>query len=531
MQLPSLKIGALLGVLTSIPLLAVNALGETLSAVYFVPFDLFDWLARALPGDVITLGIDLIVMLIDALSLGSTSAAAKAIERAMAVVMVVGIAGGFGVILALLARRRADALLQLGAMGGGILTAFVALIQLGLRDEFSGLLWIAVLFVAWGGILGWLIGQFSSSWADKPEAALSRRGFVAVVGGGVAGISLGSWVIASADRAQSEIAQTATATEQMDTGDTSGPAASPPDEILAKRIEPAPETRSEITSNADFYRIDINTRKPQLDAETWRLELGGLVSNSLSLGLDDLRALPKTTQVITLSCISNRIGGDLIGTSRWGGVQFRQVLAMAGVRGGAQEITIQSADGFYESIKLEDALDERTLLVYEMNGVPLPHEHGFPLRVYIPNRYGMKQPKWITTMEVIDNVGPGYWVERGWSPTAFVNTTSVIDTVATEEIDAETPTIPIGGIAFAGDQGISKVEVQVDEGPWLQAMLRTPAVSPLTWVQWRLDWEHSPGRHTFQVRASDSRGRLQALEQRPVRPDGATGVHSLTLNV
>ena len=231
------------------------------------------------------------------------------------------------------------------------------------------------------------------------------------------------------------------------------------------------------------------------------------------------------------TCISNRIGGDLISTSRWGGVQFREVLAMAGVRDSAQEISIQSADGFYESIKLADALDERTLLVYEMNGVPVPHEHGFPLRIFIPNRYGMKQPKWITNMEVIDGVGAGYWVERGWSPTAFVNTTSVIDTVAVDEMTGDSSTIPVGGIAFAGDQGISKVEVQVDDGPWQEATLRTPAISPLTWVQWRVDWESSPGRHTFQVRAYDSRGRLQDLAQRPVRPDGATGVHSKSLNV
>jgi DMSO/TMAO reductase YedYZ molybdopterin-dependent catalytic subunit len=496
----------------------LNALGETLSAVSFAPFDVFDWMARTLPGDVITFGIDLIVRLIDTFSLGSTSEAAKAVERAMAVLMVIASAAVLGLILALLARRRADILPLMGAIGGGVLTFGIALTQLSLRGETTGLVWLTILYVGWGAILGWLIRQSPASLADEPEAALSRRSFVTVVGGGVAGISLGSWVIASIDRSSQELAQPVAATERVDTEDTTGSAASPPEDVLAARIEPAPGTRQEITSNEDFYRIDINTRKPELDAETWRLELGGLVSNSLSLSLEELRAMPKTVQVITLSCISNRIGGDLIGTSRWGGVQFREVLAMAGVLEGALEVTMQSADGFYESIKLEDALDARTLLVYEMNGM-------------IPNRYGMKQPKWITTMEVVAEVGPGYWVERGWSPTAYVNTTSVIDSIAVDEMSEDSATIPVGGIAFAGDQGISKVEVQVDEGPWQEAMLRAPAVSPLTWVQWRLDWEHSPGRHTFQVRAYDGSGQLQALEQRPVRPDGATGVHSESLNV
>jgi DMSO/TMAO reductase YedYZ molybdopterin-dependent catalytic subunit len=529
-RLPSLKIGALLGALTSVPVLALNALGEILSVVSFVPFDLFDWLARILPGDVITFGIDLIVTLISTFSLGSTSDAAKLVEQVMAVALAIFISAIFGLILALVARRSSRFLLQVGAFGAGVLTAGIAFIQLSLSGGITtGLLWTATLYIAWGISLAWLIQQSAVSFADQPESALSRRGFIAVVGGSVAGISLGSWVIANIDRSEPTppIAQP----EQVDTTATNGPAASPPEDVLAARIEPAPGTRSEISSNEDFYRIDINTRKPRLDPETWRLELGGLVKDSLSLSLDELRALPKTTQVITLSCISNRIGGDLISTSRWGGVQFREVLALAGVRDGAQEIKIESADGFYESVKLEDGLDEGTLLVYEMNGVPLLHQHGFPLRIYIPNRYGMKQPKWITNMEVIDERGPGYWVERGWSPTAFVNTTSVIDSVAVEQLSPDAPTIPVGGIAFSGDQGISQVEVQVDEGPWLKTTLRSPALSPLAWVQWRLDWEHSPGKHTFRVRAYDANGQLQELSQRPVRPDGATGVHSITLNI
>jgi hypothetical protein len=164
-----------------------------------------------------------------------------------------------------------------------------------------------------------------------------------------------------------------------------------------------------------------------------------------------------------------------------------------------------------------------------MNGETLPVEHGFPLRIYIPNRYGMKQPKWITRIEAIDREGSGYWVDRGWSEEARPQIVSVIDTVAKDK-----PTeakIPIGGIAWAGDRGIQKVELQVDDGEWVEAALRVPPLSPLTWVQWRYDWPASPGRHTFTVRATDGTGAEQIKQEQGVRPDGATGYHSVSLNI
>ena len=309
---------------------------------------------------------------------------------------------------------------------------------------------------------------------------LSRRAFVTVVGGGAIGISLGVWglgtLITREEDAPSDIA-----IEDL-------PEPIEPQLADVDRIQPAPGTRPELTSIEDFYRIDINTRDPRIDADTWRLEIGGLVDNPLSLSLDELRAMPAVTQTITLSCISNRIGGDLIGTSHWTGVRLKDVLEQAGVRPEGKELSIEAADGFYESVAMQDLMDERTLLVYAMNGLPLTVEHGFPLRIYLPNRYGMKQPKWIERMEIIDHEGKGYWVDRGWSEEAYVRTTSVIDAVAQDAQGDAEQTIPVGGIAYSGARGISKVEVQVDESPWLDAQLRTPPLSPLTWVQWRFDW-------------------------------------------
>ena len=177
---------------------------------------------------------------------------------------------------------------------------------------------------------------------------------------------------------------------------------------------------------------------------------------------------------------------------------------------------------------MSDLMDDRTMFAYEMNGAPLARDHGYPLRIIIPNRYGMKQPKWIVNMEVLDREGRGYWVERGWSEEAFVRTTSVIDNVATRATDEEIGTVPVGGIAYAGANGISKVELQVDDGPWTEAELRAPPLSHLTWVQWRYDWPRETGRHEFKIRAYDGFGELQILEANPVRPDGATGVHKVS---
>jgi len=175
---------------------------------------------------------------------------------------------------------------------------------------------------------------------------------------------------------------------------------------------------------------------------------------------------------------------------------------------------------------MRDLLDPRTLLVYGMNGQTLPIAHGFPLRIYIPNRYGMKQPKWISRIEAIDHDGAGYWVDRGWSQEARPQIISIIDAVA-EDAGAD-GRVRIGGIAWAGDRGIRQVEVQADEGAWATATLLTPPLGPLTWVLWRYDWPQQAGRHTFRVRATDSTGALQVGEPSDTQPNGATGYHSVT---
>jgi DMSO/TMAO reductase YedYZ molybdopterin-dependent catalytic subunit len=298
---------------------------------------------------------------------------------------------------------------------------------------------------------------------------------------------------------------------------------------LAARLAPAPGTRPEITPTERFYRIDIDTRAPTIDGAEWSLQVAGLFSHPRPLALTDIRAYPAVLQPITISCISNPIGGDLIGTSTWVGARLRDVLADLGLQPAAQQLAIMAADGFYESVTMADMRDPRTLLVYGMDGATLPIEHGFPLRIYIPNHYGMKQPKWITQIEAIDHAGPGYWVERGWNMEARPQIISIIDTVM--RAAGEAGPVTVGGIAWAGDRGIQQVEIQVDDGAWSAAKLRLPALSPLTWVQWRADLPVPAGRHTFRVRATDGTGTVQIGAAADPAPSGATGYHARTATV
>jgi DMSO/TMAO reductase YedYZ molybdopterin-dependent catalytic subunit len=559
MKRPSLALGALLGGLTSLPLMALLFLGEQFAGFPFVPFDVFDWLARVLPGNVINLGIDTIVRAVGILNLGPTSAAAKRIEQLMAMGILVG--GGIllGVVIAWVLRRSDGPGWRVGAGGGLVAFLLVSAIEFVAITGNSalGLLWLAFLIVSWGTLLGNLLAaQAGPSLTDEVRA--SRRAALIKIAGGSAAIALGAWGLGRVLQAQQEatgagqpLADLVTATPEPATTTPPSPAAQSPGgtpattsapnasstplpqptatATMRDRVQPAPGTRLELTPNEDFYRIDINTRPVAIEGASWVLQVDGLFDNPRLLRLADLTAYPAVTQAITLSCISNPVGGDLISTGNWTGARLRDVLKDLGLRPEAKELYIEAADGFYESVAMEDLMDPRTLLVYGMNGETLPVAHGYPLRIYIPNRYGMKQPKWMARIEAIDHEGPGYWVQRGWSAEAHPQIVSVIDTVAKDHaVDGK---VPIGGIAWAGDRGIQKVEVQVDGGEWMEAILRTPPLSSLTWVQWRYDWPMVSGRRRFRVRATDGSGALQIEEVNDVYPNGATGYHLVTVDI
>ena len=534
MQRSSLVFGAALGAFTSLAAIGLFRLGARVAGLPDLPLDLFDWLARILPGALITASIDLMVTVITALRLGPTSAVAKLTEQLLALALFVLSGAAGGAVLAWLTSRLRQTDRRSLAIQGGLLAippaAAALAVEAWLGFPAAGAaasgVWPLAILIGWGMALGWFIaGAPPVEAAASPGVGLTRRSFLAAVGGGSLAVLAAGLGLDALLRPRRESAPAAAPSM----GGTSGVAASPPDETLTARVEPAPGTRPELTANEDFYRIDINTVPPTVEEATWRLELGGLVYSPLSLTLDEIRSRPSISQVVTMQCISNRVGGDLTGTSLWTGVRLKDLLDEAGLAPGAQEVAIESADGFYESVDMDDMLDERTLLVYAMNGEPLPFEHGFPLRIYIPNRYGMKQPKWITRMEVIGEEGPGYWVDRGWSAEAIANTTSVIDPKPSGLAPDASGILPIGGIAWAGARGIAKVEIQIDDGEWIAAELRNPPLSPLSWVQWRYDWMSTPGRHVVRVRAVDGAGEMQTAEINDPHPSGATGYHQRTI--
>jgi hypothetical protein len=279
----------------------------------------------------------------------------------------------------------------------------------------------------------------------------------------------------------------------------------------------------EITPNKDFYQVSKNAFDPQVDARRWKLQIAGLVENPFELTYADIKSFPAVEQYATLACISNEVGGDLIGNSLWKGVRLRDVLEKARLREGVIDIALHASDDYTDSIPLERAMANETLLVYEMNGEPLTPEHGFPVRLLVPGIYGMKNVKWITRIEPVAFDLKGYWQRRGWDDRAEYKTLSRID-APESSFKGETS---IAGIAFAGDRGISKVEVSTDGGAtWEQADIKA-GLSSLTWVLWEKRWKpaHS-GKHRLVVRATDGRNQTQTSQYATPAPSGSSGYHS-----
>ncbi|MFV2099933.1 molybdopterin-dependent oxidoreductase [Micromonospora sp. LOL_024] len=289
---------------------------------------------------------------------------------------------------------------------------------------------------------------------------------------------------------------------------------------------------SYVTSNRGFYRIDTALVVPQVDPDTWRLRIHGRVRNPVTLSYADLLARPMVERYVTLACVSNEVGGDLIGNARWLGVPLRELLDEAAPLDGADQVVGRSVDGWTcgaPTAVLRDGRD--ALLAVGMNGEPLPVPHGFPARMVVPGLYGyVSACKWITELELTSFADfDAYWVPRGWSAQGPVKTQSRIDTPRPRSRPAAGPVV-VAGVAWAQHRGIDRVEVRVDEGPWQEAEL-APTVSADTWVQWSWRWQATPGEHSLQVRATDSTGETQTSQQQAVAPDGATGWHTVTLTV
>ncbi len=288
-----------------------------------------------------------------------------------------------------------------------------------------------------------------------------------------------------------------------------------------------------VVPNADFYRIDTALLVPNVDRDTWRLRIHGMVDKEVALSYADLQELPAIEQYVTIACVSNRVGGDLIGNALWTGVRLRDVLDLAGVQPGATQLVGRSADGWTAGTPTAWVMDpdREPMIAIGMNGEPLPREHGFPARVIVPGVYGyVSATKWVTelqltTLEAFD----AYWVPLGWAKEAPILTQSRIDRPGRGAQLAAGPAT-IAGVAWAIDRGVSKVEVQVDEGAWREATLSEP-ISDATWIQWRIDWDAVPGDHRVRVRATDSTGETQTEAASRPDPDGARGWHVIPFSV
>ncbi len=280
-----------------------------------------------------------------------------------------------------------------------------------------------------------------------------------------------------------------------------------------------------LTPNEAFYTVSKNFFDPVVDGATWRLRIDGLVDAPREFTLDELRAFPAGESTNTLMCISYEPGDDLISNAKWVGVSLRDVLAEAGVQPRATHIQFTSADDYVESHALDYARDPRVRLVWEMNGEPLPHKHGFPLRLLAPGRYGIKNPKWITRITLIEGDIQGYWQQRGWDQEGVIKTMSRID-VPARGARGEPGRALVEGIAFAGERGVERVEVSTDDGQtWADADLHDAPTAPLAWRFWSFEFDAEVGAHQLRARATDATGAPQIAEESSALPDGSSGYH------
>ncbi|MEV4890281.1 molybdopterin-dependent oxidoreductase [Nonomuraea sp. NPDC055795] len=287
-----------------------------------------------------------------------------------------------------------------------------------------------------------------------------------------------------------------------------------------------------VTKNRDFYRVDTALILPRIDPKEWRLRIHGMVDRPIELTYADLLKRPLTEADVTLTCVSNEVGGDLAGNARWLGVPLAAILREAGVQSAADMLLSTSDDGWTCGTPVDVVMDGRNaLLAVGMNGEPLPLTHGFPVRQVVPGLYGyVSATKWVVDIKVTRfDRDEAYWTPRGWAAKGPIKTQSRID-LPRDRAKVAAGRTTIAGVAWAQHTGVDAVEVRVDGGAWQQARL-AQAPTADTWRQWALDWQATPGEHTIQVRATDAAGRTQTEQKAPVAPDGASGWHTISVRV
>jgi len=379
-----------------------------------------------------------------------------------------------------------------------------------------------VLPPALGGIAGLVVALWLVPAAERVSDPASRRRFLLNMGVALLGAAVLSGASRLAGRGRRAVEQARRAVRL----ELEAPQPPPGADLGVEGIGPW------VTPNEIFYRIDTALAPPLLEPANWQLRIHGMVERELTLTYADLVERRLQDRWVTLCCVSNEVGGELIGNASWTGVRIDDLLAEVGVSPDADAVLSTSHDGWTCGTPLAALTDGRdALLAVAMNGEPLPVEHGFPVRMVVPGLYGfVSATKWVVDWEVtrFDRFD-AYWTERGWAEEAAIKTQSRIDTPR-PGASVRAGTVPVGGVAWAQHRGVERVEVRVDGGEWHEATLgRVPNVD--TWVQWVWQWDATPGRHTLTVRATDADGVTQPEQRTDVVPDGATGWHAVTIDV
>ncbi|MEO3934425.1 molybdopterin-dependent oxidoreductase [Micrococcaceae bacterium Sec7.4] len=360
---------------------------------------------------------------------------------------------------------------------------------------------------------------------DPERPATSRRAFFAATGVTAAASAIAATGGRLLSAARSNVAQ---ARESLQLPAPAKPAPAVPAGVQSK----APGVTPWLTPNNDFYRIDTALSVPEINVQDWELRVHGLVDREIRLSFQDLLDADLIESHVSLTCVSNPVGGNLAGNAKWLGMPIREVLKMAGPKDGADMVLSTSIDGFSASTPLEVLQDDRdAMLAIGMNGEALPLEHGYPARMVVPGLYGfVSATKWVVDLEVTRFAdSKAYWTQRGWSERGPIKTMARVE-VPKSFAKVPAGRVAIGGTAWAQTRGITKVEVQIDNGPWTEATLSTEA-SLITWRQWSFDWEATPGPHYIKARATDGTGEVQTDKRADPVPDGASGWQSLMVTV
>ena len=446
--------------------------------------------------------------------------------------LIVVVAAIAGAILGVVAVRRSS---TIAAAGFGVvaIAGFLATLRMPSAAPTTSLI---VALVA--GIAGFQVMSFLLRTAGASRTSTGARAPVVMPDWSRRGFLLQAGAVAVASTATGLIGR-----RLLDGGSTTvgtTPATTLPRPVTVATLPAGAELQQDgltplVIPNDRFYRIDTALVTPSVDLASWRLNVKGMVDHPVTLSYADLAELPLIEQYVTISCVSNEVGGTLVGNAKWTGVKLRDVLAMAGVQAGASQLVGRSIDGWTAGMPTAWVMDpaREPMIALKMNDEPLPRNHGFPARLIVPGLYGyVSATKWLaelelTTLESFD----GYWIPLGWSKLGPILTQARIDTPHNGQ-GVKVGRVPIAGIAWAPDRGVAKVEVAID-GIWQEATLSTP-ISNATWVQWLVAWDAAasgPGNHTIEVRATDGTGAVQTADHTPPAPDGARGHQTISVSV